>query len=120
MAADCNVLVPENVLCDILSQPDIRDRYMRLTFMDHVKVFFLSVSLVLCVHLSLYLSVSLLLMFLSFSVHVCVFLSLSVCLSLSLSMSFFFFLCMMSHYYVHLWANILGKGMNPLIAPAIA
>lgn len=37
MAADCNVLVPENVLCDILSQPDIRDRYMRLTFMDHVK-----------------------------------------------------------------------------------
>ena len=24
-----------------------------------------------------------------------------------------------SRYYVHLWANTLGKGMNPLILPAI-
>ena len=24
-----------------------------------------------------------------------------------------------SRYYVHFWANTLGKGMNPLILPAI-
>ena len=24
-----------------------------------------------------------------------------------------------SHYYVHFWSNTLGKGMNPLILPAI-
>ena len=24
-----------------------------------------------------------------------------------------------SHYYVHFWANTLGKGMNPLILPAM-
>ena len=24
-----------------------------------------------------------------------------------------------SHYYVHIWANTLGKGMNPLILPAM-
>ena len=23
------------------------------------------------------------------------------------------------HYYVHFWANTLGKGMNPLILPAM-
>ena len=23
-----------------------------------------------------------------------------------------------SHYYIHFWANTLGKGMNPLISPA--
>ena len=25
-----------------------------------------------------------------------------------------------SHYYIHFWANTLGKGMNPLILPAMA
>ena len=24
-----------------------------------------------------------------------------------------------SHYYVHFWANTLGKGTNPLILPAM-
>ena len=24
-----------------------------------------------------------------------------------------------SHYYIHLWTNTLGKGMNPLILPAM-
>ena len=24
-----------------------------------------------------------------------------------------------SHYYVHFWINIFGKGMNPLIVPAM-
>ena len=24
-----------------------------------------------------------------------------------------------SHYYIHFWTNTLGKGMNPLILPAM-
>lgn len=38
MAAACDVLVPEDlVLCGLISQPQIRDRYQQLTFQDYVK-----------------------------------------------------------------------------------
>ena len=38
MGKDCDVLVPEDFLCSVLSKPELRDRYSQLAFYDYVKV----------------------------------------------------------------------------------
>ena len=38
MGIDCDVLVPEDFLCSVLSKPELRDRYSQLAFYDYVKV----------------------------------------------------------------------------------
>lgn len=37
MAKDCSILVPEDFIFKILSKPELRERYTKLTFCDHVK-----------------------------------------------------------------------------------
>ena len=38
MGKDCDILVPEDFLCSVLSKPELRDRYSQLSFYDYVKV----------------------------------------------------------------------------------
>lgn len=37
MGKDCDILVPEDFLCSVLSKPELRDRYSQLAFYDFVK-----------------------------------------------------------------------------------
>ena len=38
MGRDCNILVPEDFVLSLLTNPKLRDRYQECTFRDHVKV----------------------------------------------------------------------------------
>ena len=38
MGKDCDILVPEDFMCSVLSKPELRDRYSQLSFYDYVKV----------------------------------------------------------------------------------
>jgi len=57
MGTACYVLADEDFILSLLTNSSLRDKYQKYTFSDHVKV---SVSMSVCLSLSVYLSVMLL------------------------------------------------------------
>ncbi len=40
MGKDCDILVPEDFVLKVVTNPKVRDKYMEYTFDDHVEVRF--------------------------------------------------------------------------------